>query len=103
MLYNLIITERAEQLLDNAISYILYQLKNRQAAKHLLNSVERIYERLQENPFQFPECKDKYLEYKGYREAVFPDMKYIIIYRVENNNVFVLGIFHQSEQYEKKL
>lgn len=103
MRYNLIITERAEQLLDNTICYILYKLNNRQAAKHLLDNVERIYKRLQENPFQFPECRDKYLSYKGYREAVFPDMRYIIIYRVENNNVFVLGIFHQSEQYDKKL
>jgi len=103
MRYDLIITERAEALLDNAICYILYKLKNKQAAKHFLDSIEQIYERLQENPFQFPESKDVYLSYKEYREAVFPDMKYIIIYKVEDGKVFVLGIFHQSELYATKV
>ena len=42
--YRLIITERTEQLLDNCVQYLLYQLKNSQAAAHLLGSIERIYD-----------------------------------------------------------
>ena len=41
MAYNLIATERAENLLDKIINYMLYHLKNEQAASHLLDSVEK--------------------------------------------------------------
>ena len=38
--------------------YGLYRLKNTQAAVHLFDSIDRIYDRLEENPFQFPESRD---------------------------------------------
>ena len=44
MEYRLVITEHAEELLDNLIYYLLYKLKNEQAAKHLLNGVENVYD-----------------------------------------------------------
>lgn len=101
--YRLIITDRAEELLDGLVNYLLYKLKNRQAAIHLLDNIERIYDRLEENPFQFPLSMDTYLLHKGYREAVLPDMNYVLIFKIEGNNVYVLGVFHQLEQYRKKL
>lgn len=101
--YRLIITDRAEKLLDGLVNYLLYKLKNQQAAIHLLDNIERIYDRLEENPFQFPLSMDTYLLHKGYREAVLPDMNYVLIFKIEGNNVYVLGVFHQLEQYRKKL
>ena len=81
MRYKLIITERAEQILESLVCYLLYHIKSEQAASHFLEQVEELYNRLEENPYQFPECKDEYLLYKGYREALFPHMNYLIIYR----------------------
>ena len=101
--YRLIITDRAEELLDGLVNYLLYKLKNQQAAIHLLDNIERIYDRREENPFQFPLSMDTYLLHKGYREAVLPDMNYVLIFKIEGNNVYVLGVFHQLEQYRKKL
>ena len=49
MEYRLVITEHAEELLDNLIYYLLYKLKNEQAAKHLLNGVENVYERMEQS------------------------------------------------------
>ena len=103
MVYKLVITERAEQLLDRLVYYLLFQLKNEQAAAHLLDVVSNVYERLEENPFQFPECRDVYLKSKQYREATTMDMNYVIIYRVEEETVYVLGIFHGLESYETKV
>jgi len=34
MAYNLWVTERADELLDNIVHYLIYQLKNEQAAKY---------------------------------------------------------------------
>lgn len=103
MRYKLIITERAEQLLDGLVCYLLYQIKNQQAATHFLDQIEYLYNCLQENPYQFPECEDEYLSYKGYREAVFPHMNYLMVYRIENESVYILGVFHELEQYNLKM
>lgn len=103
MAYKLIITEKEEELLDNLIYHLIYRLKNTQAAVHLLDSIEKIYDRLEENPFQFPESRDMILKRRGYREAVLTDMDYVIIFRIEEASVYVTGIFHQLENYRKKV
>lgn len=103
MVYKLIITERAEELLEECVRYLIYKLKNDQAAGHLLDGMDKIYSRLEENPYQFPECRDRYLNSLKYREAVITDMNYLAIFKVENNNVYVLGIFHQLEDYRNKM
>lgn len=103
MVYNLIITERAEQLLDDCVYYLIYKLKSEQAAGHLLDGIDKLYNRLEENPFQFPECRDKYLKSLGYRDAVLQDMNYVVIFKVEGDNVYVLGVFHQLENYRSKM
>lgn len=65
MTYNVCVTERADELLDNILHYLIYKLKNEQAAKHLLDEIEHIYGRLEENPLQFPICRDIYLGKKA--------------------------------------
>ena len=103
MAYRLNITEKAEDLLDNLLYYLIYQLKNEQAAKHLLESISKIYDRLEENPFQFCECRDILLRSKGYREAILTDMDYLIIFKVEKEIVHILGIFHSLENNNEKV
>ncbi len=46
MVYRLIVTEHADELLDNLVQYLLKRLKNEQAARHLLDGIENVYERL---------------------------------------------------------
>ena len=53
MVYKLNVTDHADELLDNLVYHLIYRLKNKEAAKHLLDSVESIYDRLVENPYQF--------------------------------------------------
>lgn len=103
MAYKLIITQEAERLLDEQIQYLLFRLKNEQAAIHLLDETMRIYERLKDNPYQFPKSKDMYLQTVGYREAICTGMNYIIIFRIAGQTVYVLGFFHQLEDYNKKI
>ena len=101
--YKLIITERAEELIDNLIYYLLFELKNEQAATHLLNELENVYDRLEYNPWQFPLSHDRHLAVKGYREAIIPKMNYTIVFDVIDNIVYIMGIFHQLEDYQSKL
>ena len=103
MVYKLNVTDHADELLDNLVYHLIYRLKNKEAAKHLLDSVESIYDRLVENPYQFPNSRDMYLAKKGYYEAVIPQMNYIVIFDVRKDIVNIVGIFHQLENYLSKL
>lgn len=106
MVYKLVISEHADELLDNLVYYLLYRLKSEQAARHLLDGIDGIdgiYDRLETNPFQFPISRDVYLANKGYHEAVVPQMDYIVIFDVREDTVNVVGIFHQLENYQSKL
>ena len=103
MAYKLVVTEHANELLDKFVCYLLYRIKNEQAARHLLDGMEHIYDRLETDPFQFPLCKDAYLAKSGYREAVVSRMNYTVIFDVRKNVVNIVGIFHQLEDYKSKL
>ncbi len=103
MAYNLVITDKAEELLDNLFFYLVKCLKSEQAGRHLLAMIEKVYDQLEDNPFVYRSCEDSYLKSLGYREAIVPEMNYIIIFEVENDEVVVLGIFHQLENYPSKL
>lgn len=103
MAYKLNVTKQANELLDHILYYLIYQLKNKQAAVHLVDEMSNIYDRLEENPLQFPLSRDIYLAQKGYREAVCGQMNYSIIFSVKTDVVNIVGIFHQLENYRKKL
>jgi hypothetical protein len=49
MEYKLILTKRAEKLLDNILNYIIHKLKNEQAAGNLLTEIEHVYYNLERN------------------------------------------------------
>ena len=103
MAYNLIITDRADELIDSRVFYIINKLKNIQAAGHLLDGISEVYDCLEENPYQFSESKDDYLRRRGYREALISDMQYKIIFRIEESTVYVVGLFHDLEDYPSKV
>lgn len=70
---------------------------------HFLDEVETIYDRLINNPYQFPDSPDEYLFLRGYCEALFKTMHYKVIYRIENQQVLIVGVFHTLEDYRRKV
>ncbi len=46
MAYKLVISEHADELLDNLVYYLLYRLKGLQAARHLLDGIDGISENI---------------------------------------------------------
>ena len=71
MAYKLNVIEHADELLDNLVYHLIYRLKNKQAAKHLLDGIDTIYDRLEVNPFQFAECRDAYLAKKDIEKQLY--------------------------------
>lgn len=101
--YKVLLSENAEELLDQCLYYLVFNLNNKDAAEHFTEELYKLYTRMEKNPCQFPECTDSYLKNKGYRKAVFSNMKYNLIFRIENNFVYIVGIYHQLENYTGKV
>lgn len=103
MAYKVVVTEHAEELMNHLVYHLLYGLKNEQAARHLLDGIENVYGRLEVNPLQFPLSRDAYLASKGYREAMIPQMNYVVIFEKGEDVVYIVGVFHQLENYQRKV
>lgn len=103
MAYNLIVTERADELIENLAGYLMEKLRNPDAAVHFLDELDSLYDRLEMNPFQYSESRDPYLARRGYREAVFQGMSYRVVFRVEEHTVYIAGVYHNLENYGKKV
>ena len=104
MAYNLIVTEHADSLIDSVTFHLLHNLHNPDAALHFMDGLEKVYERLAENPFQFPESRDDFLRRREYREALVPEMDYRVVFRIEDpKEVYIVGVFHALEHYVTKV
>ena len=103
MAYEVKSSERAEEQLDGIIGYVIYSLKSIAAAKAIMADLEEILSVLRETPGIYPFCSDAYLAEKGYRKIPFQKHRYILIYRVDGKNVYIVGIFHMLENYIEKL
>lgn len=99
MAYKVKVTAHAEQDLDDIIGYIMTKLRNSQAARHVLREVEKIYAVLAETPVAYAECAHPLL--KGHRKATF--MRYLMIYRIVDDTVYVERFFSELEDYANKL
>ncbi len=103
MVYNLIITDRADELIDKLAGHLVNKLMNPDAAAHFLNELESVYDHLEDNPYQYPESPDIFLSIRGYREALLHGMSYRVVFRVEEKTVYIVGVYHELEDYVKKV
>ena len=102
-MYEILITDFAEQDLDGIVEYIAVKLANPPAAGTFLDNVEACYGSLWRTPRMFSECEDKYLKRKGYRKALIHN--YLLIFRIDGTarRVYVLRFFYAGQDYVKQL
>ena len=103
MHYKLVVTNEMERLLDEHVGYLLKEFGSKQAASHLLDGVEEIYDFLEKNPKIYRESQDPFLAAFHYREAKVNGMDYIVVYKILEDMVYILGIFNCLENYSRKM
>ncbi len=103
MTYKLIITQQANIHIDNIINYLVNNLANKPAAQKFIKELSALYDRLSNNPYQFQKCENILLDKKNYYKAQLSTMKYNIIFKIQDTSVFILGIFHNLENYFLKI
>ncbi len=103
MTYEVLFTEKVAMQYERAILYLLEEIKSKQAKDHLQAEMRTLVRRMRDNPFQFPIIDDPVLATRDYRQAVLPDMFYKVIFRIEGGKVYILGFFHDRENYQYKV
>lgn len=101
--YKVNLMQSAEDDLNNFIEYLLFEKKNEQAAKNLLDDFERTKESLSHVAGSLRFCENSNLKELGYRRINFLSHRYFMLYRVEGINVFVDSIFHELQDYGNKM
>lgn len=101
--YKIIITEDAQKDMDRFVSYLLFEKKNEQAASNLIDDFESTVAALIYAAGSLKMCENQRLKELGYRRINFMSHRYFMLYRVEENTIFVDNIFHELQDYENKM
>ncbi len=99
-LYVVETTDRAQDHFRGHIGYILYKLKNPDAAWNLRDALTKAEEELADHPETAPFCTDPALSGFGYRKKMILDTRYLCICRIEGDTVWIEGIYHELQDYE---
>ena len=95
-MYRVDVSDKADYDLDRILSYIAVDLASPQAAASFADEVYECYDRLEENPFIYEECRDTKLQQEGYRRAVIKN--YIMLYKVYDNKLVIVHRFFYNRQ-----
>ena len=101
--YKVIIAEDAQEDMDRFVRYLLFEKANEQAASNLIDDFEETIVTLVRAAGSLKMCENQHLKELGYRRINFMSHRYFMLYRVEEDTVFVDNIFHELQDYENKM
>lgn len=101
--YKVVLMGDAEEDLDRFVTYLLFDKRSEQAARNLLNDFEATKISLSSVAGSLKLCDNPKLKEMGYRRINFLSHRYFMLYRIEDDTVFVDNIFHELQDYEGKM
>ena len=101
--YKVAVTAEAEEDLNQFIQYLLFAKKNKQAAKNVLYDFEDTVRMLKHVAGSLKICDNPRLQSLGYHRINFQKHRYFMLYRIENDVVYVDDIFHELQDYENRM
>lgn len=101
--YKVIVTDDAFEDLDNILYYILFILKNEQAAQNVLSDFDQTKQHLSHIADSLKLCENSRLREKGYRRLEFQKHSYFLLYRIEGDLAIIDAVFHDLLDFEKKM
>ncbi len=101
--YKIVMSKGAEEDVDRFVTYLLFEKKSEQAARNLINDFEATKINLTNVAESLKLCDNPKLRELGYHRINFLSHRYFMLYRIENDTVYVDNIFHELQDYENKL
>ncbi len=103
MAYKVELSQNAEQHLDDIVAYIRIRLANPAAARSIYADFIAALDVLSKDAACFALVSDIALAEKGYRKYPLEHHDYLLIYKIQNDEVEIVGIFHMMQNYINKL
>ncbi len=103
MEFEVVLTSQAQLDFRNITNYLLYEIKSEQAATSVADDMENTIERLSRMADALKLCENPRLRSLGYRTIRFKRHSYFMLYRIEDEKVYVDGIYHDLQDYESIL
>ena len=101
--YKIVMSKGAEEDIDRFVTYLLFEKKSEQAARNLINDFEATKINLTNVAESLKLCDNPKLRELGYHRINFLSHRYFMLYRIENDTVYVDNIFHELQDYENNL
>lgn len=101
--FKVIFTDQAEKQAQQILDYIAYELENMQAALSVEQDMKDTAARLSYMAGSLKLCDDADLRALGYRTIHFRRHRYFMLYEVVDDCAYVLGIYHDLQDYENIL
>ena len=103
MEYDVIVSESAEQDIDEILTYMTEKLANPKAAADWADELQARYDELSSYPLIYGQATSESLKRMGYRRFVIKN--YVAFYRVDDarGEVVILRVFYGRRDYEKYL
>lgn len=98
--YEVILTATAKTQLDQIIYYILSEFRSEQAALSVMEDADHTREKLAHVVASLKLCDDSNLRALGYRMIHFKYHRYFMLYRIEDDKVYVDAIYHDLQDFE---
>lgn len=99
-LFNVIISPKALSQLNSYIDYLQYTLLNEQAAYNVWQDALETRKQLSKVAQSLKFCSHPLLKKEGYRVIHFMRHRYLMLYRVEGETVYIDAVYHQLQNYE---
>ena len=100
MEYKVVITSPAKRQLEKYVAYTANCLKNKQAAKSIIDDAKATKKELAIVAGNLPLCEDEVLAQNSYRKIHFIKHKFFMIYRLDGNIAVVDAMYHELQDYE---
>lgn len=99
MKYDVVVTNPAQDDLEEILNYISVDLSAPKSAIEMLNKIKSIFENLSINPLMYPLCNIDNLKAKNYRKAVINN--YLMFYRVDDKNetIYIMRFIYGRRDY----
>ncbi len=101
--FKVVFTDKAETQAQQILDYLVYELENTQAALSVEQDMKDTVTRLSYMADSLKLCDDADLQALGYRTIHFRRHRYFILYKVVDSFVYVLGVYHDLQDYENIL
>lgn len=97
--YKVVILDSAQNEYESIVSYLAGSLSNKTAAQNFMSEFRRQLDFITDQPFLRTLSHIPELAARGYRKT--PVNKYVMLYRVKGQTVYVAHVFHQTQDYAR--